>query len=75
MDFLPARVGRHYGKLEQWIFEPGVAEGVFKQYIQEGKVKVVYGHAVVGVTKTGGAISSCSAFAVDGSSGFDIYRL
>jgi len=57
LDFY-RRVGRHYGKLEQWIFEPGVAEGVYKQYIQEGKVKVVYGHAVVGVTKAAGVISS-----------------
>ena len=28
------RVGHHYGKPEQWIFEPHVAEDIFKAYIQ-----------------------------------------
>jgi len=57
LDFY-RRVGKHYGKLEQWVFEPGVAENVFRQYIGEGKVKVVYGHSVVGVSKEGGVIRS-----------------
>ncbi|MCH5687679.1 FAD-dependent oxidoreductase [Niabella sp. W65] len=29
------RIGRHYGKFEQWIFEPGVAEAVFLGYIKK----------------------------------------
>ena len=57
LDFY-RRVGRHYGKLEQWIFEPGVAEKVFKQYISEGRVKVVYGHSLISVSKEGGVIRS-----------------
>ena len=28
------RIGKHYGKFEQWIFEPHVAENIFKEYIR-----------------------------------------
>src|SRR6187399_864160 len=31
------RIGAHYGKLEQWIFEPHIAEDIFKQYIDQAK--------------------------------------
>ena len=41
------RLGKHYGKLEQWIFEPHVAEAVFNEYIEQGKVKVLYNHRIV----------------------------
>ena len=34
------RMGQHYGKLEQWIFEPGVAEQIFEDYISSAGVKV-----------------------------------
>ena len=27
------RIGKHYGKFEQWIFEPHVAEKIFNEYI------------------------------------------
>lgn len=59
LDFY-RRVGRHYGKFEQWIFEPHVAEDVFKQYIQRGNVKVMYGARIVGAMKEKGAIVSIS---------------
>jgi hypothetical protein len=51
------RVGRHYGKLEQWIFEPHVAEQVFQQYIQEAKVPVLYQHRIAGLIKQQGKIT------------------
>jgi hypothetical protein len=38
------RIGRHYGKPEQWTFEPHVAEDVFKQYIQEAAVPVWFSY-------------------------------
>ncbi|MDR1683517.1 MAG: FAD-dependent oxidoreductase [Candidatus Symbiothrix sp.] len=41
------RMGEHYGKLEQWIFEPHVAEAIFKEYIEQGKVQVRYHHRIV----------------------------
>src|SRR5882757_3222431 len=57
LDFY-RRVGRHYGKFEQWIFEPHVAEDIFKQYIQEGKVKVLYGYHIASATKQNGTIQN-----------------
>lgn len=57
LDFY-RRIGRHYGALEQWIFEPHVAEEVFGQYIREGKVKVLYGYRVAAVSKENGSIRS-----------------
>lgn len=52
------RIGKHYGKFEQWIFEPHVAEDVMKQYIKEAGVEVVYGYQLDTVIKNGAAISS-----------------
>jgi hypothetical protein len=45
------RIGRHYGKPEQWTFEPHVAEAVFNQYIKEASVPVWYNYRLVS-TKT-----------------------
>lgn len=36
------KVGAHYGKLEQWIFEPSVAKKIFEEYIQQADVEVLY---------------------------------
>jgi hypothetical protein len=36
------QIGKHYGKLEQWTFEPHVAEQVFNSYIQRGDIEVLY---------------------------------
>ena len=35
------RIGNHYGKFEQWIFEPHVAENIFKEYVNMGECKYV----------------------------------
>ncbi|QDK78054.1 FAD-dependent oxidoreductase [Spirosoma sp. KCTC 42546] len=40
------RVGRHYGKPEQWTFEPHVAETIFKQYLQEAGVAPLYAYRI-----------------------------
>src|SRR5689334_23837376 len=40
------KVGQHYGKLEQWIFEPHVAEDIFKQYLDRAKADVLYEHSI-----------------------------
>ncbi len=34
------RVGRHYGELESWTFEPHVAEQVFEQLVMESSIPV-----------------------------------
>ncbi|MDR1091381.1 MAG: FAD-dependent oxidoreductase [Prevotella sp.] len=56
LDFY-RRLGKHYGKLEQWIFEPGVAEARFNDYINEANIDVWYENRVVGVKKNGTAIT------------------
>src|SRR5579862_2723886 len=43
LDFY-RRVGQHYGKLEQWVFEPNVAEDIFHQYLQNKNIEVIYWH-------------------------------
>ncbi len=47
------RVGAHYGKFEQWIFEPSVAEKIFRQYIECAGVEVLYSHRLCDVKKDG----------------------
>ncbi|GAB4029605.1 FAD-dependent oxidoreductase [Spirosoma gilvum] len=46
------RIGQHYGKFEQWIFEPHVAEDLFKEYVKRGKVDVLFSHRLSSVKKT-----------------------
>ncbi len=45
------RIGQHYGKFEQWIFEPHVAENTFKHYIQKADVDVWYDYRIVSAEK------------------------
>jgi flavin-dependent dehydrogenase len=60
------RIGSHYGKFEQWTFEPGVAEGLMKSYISKANVPVWYGYVLQGVTKKGTAIHSIEVVPVAG---------
>jgi len=57
LDFY-RRIGKHYGKFEQWIFEPHVAEDLFMEYIQRAKADVIYSYRLKGVSKTGTTINS-----------------
>ncbi|OIN57000.1 FAD-dependent oxidoreductase [Arsenicibacter rosenii] len=50
------RIGQHYGKFEQWIFEPHVAEDLFNDYVKRGNVSVLYKHRLAGVKKKDGLI-------------------
>lgn len=52
------RVGQYYGKFEQWIFEPRIAEAVFLDYVREGAIKVEYNARLHSVDKKDGAIRS-----------------
>ncbi|MDQ2658541.1 MAG: FAD-dependent oxidoreductase [Bacteroidota bacterium] len=51
------RVGRHYGKFEQWIFEPGVAEAIFHDYVNRGGFEVFYESRLREVRKQGNTIT------------------
>jgi hypothetical protein len=45
------RIGKHYGRLEQWTFEPHVAENIFEQYIKEAGVLVLRNYRIGSITR------------------------
>ena len=47
------RIGTHYGKFEQWIFEPKVAEGIFNDYVKRANLTVLFGNRLIKVKKEG----------------------
>jgi hypothetical protein len=49
-------MGKHYGKFEQWIFEPHVAEEIFDDYIKRSNVKALYHYRILKVVKDNGFI-------------------
>lgn len=57
LDFY-RRTGRHYGKFEQWIFEPHVAENLFNEYINKARVPVLYENRITEVEKNGNLITA-----------------
>lgn len=65
LDFY-RRAGAEYGTLESWIFEPKVAEAIFKGYIERGNVEVKYGRRIVGAQKRGASIHSIFVESVKG---------
>ncbi|MHA4846731.1 FAD-dependent oxidoreductase [Flavitalea antarctica] len=56
LDFY-RRIGRHYGKLEQWTFEPQIAKQLFEEYIQKANVDILYQNRLVAVSKKDGQIT------------------
>ncbi|MCW3113446.1 MAG: FAD-dependent oxidoreductase [Segetibacter sp.] len=57
LDFY-RRVGKHYGKFEQWIFEPSVAENILLDYIKRSGAPVLFNHRIVSAKKEQGFIKS-----------------
>jgi hypothetical protein len=45
------QIGKHYGKEEQWVFEPHVAEKVFLDHVKKAEIMVMYEHRLTSVTK------------------------
>lgn len=60
------RVGQHYGKFEQWIFEPHVADSIFQDYIKRAGVEVIYRHVLADVEKEDGAIHAITVADISG---------
>ncbi|WP_246197635.1 FAD-dependent oxidoreductase [Chitinophaga agrisoli] len=60
------RVGMHYGKFEQWIFEPHVAEDILKEYIQKAQAPVLYNYYITAAQKQQGAIQSITLKSTNG---------
>lgn len=50
------KIGKHYGKFEQWIFEPHVAEDLFKEYIRHANILVMYDQRIIKAIKSNGSI-------------------
>jgi hypothetical protein len=57
LDFY-RRVGRYYGQLEAWQFEPRVAEQVFQSYVNQAGIDVLFSRRLQGVEKEGTRIRS-----------------
>ncbi len=45
------KVGQHYGKSEQWIFEPHVAEEIYFDYIKKEEIPVLFSRRLQSVRK------------------------
>ena len=52
------KVGRHYGRLEQWIFEPSVADSIMRSYLHHENITVLTGRRIVSADKAGTRITS-----------------
>ncbi len=57
LDFY-RRIGRHYGRFEQWVFEPHVAENLFNEYVKNGNVPVLFQSRIVSAAKKGNQLIS-----------------
>ncbi len=53
------RLGQHYGKFEQWVFEPHAADKVYADMIKEAKMEtdIVKNHRIIAVKKENGYIT------------------
>lgn len=51
------RVGQYYQTFEQWKFEPKVAEEIFNQYVKAAGLKVLKGHRLLSVEKSGNRLT------------------
>jgi hypothetical protein len=50
------RLGAHYGKFEQWIFEPSVAKKTFQEYLDRAGIEVHFDYRVIASEKENGYI-------------------
>ena len=55
------KVGEHYGVLEQWIFEPSVADSIMRSYLNDKRIRLKTGSRIVSADKDGGRIVSICA--------------
>ena len=72
-DFYRA-IGKHYGKEEQWIFEPHVAENIFLEYVRMAKINVLYSYQLNAVKKKSNRITEISVEQTDGKGENKIIR-
>ena len=61
------RLGTHYGKLEQWIFEPKVADSIFNDYVKRADIYVLYKHRIIEANVIDGTIRDIILESSDGT--------
>ena len=61
------RIGTHYGHLEQWTFEPHVAENLFKTYLRDAGVSPKMSLRLRSVDKNGSQIRAIVVERADGT--------
>lgn len=67
LDFY-RKIGKHYGTFEQWIFEPKVAEKIFRDYLGKTNVQLLLNHPLVKVNKNGNSIKDIELSSTEGKS-------
>ncbi|WP_428654114.1 FAD-dependent oxidoreductase [Runella sp.] len=60
------QIGKHYGKFEQWTFEPHVAENLFKEYVRKGDFPVWFEYRIVSASKKEGKIQEITVESSNG---------
>lgn len=61
------RLGTHYGKLKQWIFEPKVADSIFNDYVKRADIDVLYKHRIIEANVIDGTIRDIILESSDGT--------
>jgi len=69
------KTGNHYGKFEQWTFEPHIAENIFKGYATHRLITILYQYQVIKVVKSNGRIQYATFEPADQSKGFPIKKI
>ncbi len=66
LDFY-RKIGKHYGTFEQWIFEPKVAEQIFRDYLSKTNVQLMLNNPLVKVNKNGNTITHIELSSSEGT--------
>ncbi|MGF1635621.1 MAG: FAD-dependent oxidoreductase, partial [Cyclobacteriaceae bacterium] len=57
LDFY-RKLGKHYGKFEQWVFEPHVAQNLFMEYLGNSDVTLLKDYRIISANTDNGLIRS-----------------
>jgi len=63
------KLGKAYGRFESWTFEPSMTEKLFKDYLKEGNIPVIYNKRIAEVSKNQSAIESVTIVNTMGDEG------
>lgn len=60
------KLGKHYGSLEQWVFEPSVAKQILMDYLKHPNISILENTRLVSVDKRGGRIKKLDFVSYNG---------